>query len=394
MPGQSWTPELNALIEIRRIADQSSPELKFSSRIKPSTKAALQNLNLIKFEGNRFSSHHSGPRVLAIDVTAHGYRIATGTLTGEYEVLVIEPLPLNQSDWLAKVDAHIERLCRKYGDQTIAIVVSVPASVIENRYATPAFSGWSTIDFQGLSKKFSNYAFLAENNASLAGHIEASLLQTGNGLPRVCLYLDLHSHISGSLIVDGQTVKGSIGTAGEFGHMPFGASDLKCTCGSRGCWGTSVSGIGLADFLEEPTPIDPTEYLAAAIRRCEEESIDYTGFGMPHPIYSESLGPTMRGISEIAQRFGRGVAGLTNALAPDTIILSGLAAQLHHAASQSFEESLAEYLMDTRKTTEPVIVYSQSTGDATLRGAIKLGFDNALTGEWLSKRLESFVSKS
>lgn len=390
-----WTTEIQVLRELRRRTEHNSHSKQPKLKIKPSTKAAFKNLMLLTMEGAQPAIHAQSPHVIAVDVSSNGYRVALGDFLGNHDTIIIEQLPHNASEWLERLQGHLQRIISDTSHQIIGVVISVPSTVIENRYAAPAFSGWGVIDFAPLTQCFVNYPFRIENSARLAGLIESAQAQNATGADQqVCLYLDLNSHISGSLTVNGNTVKGSVGTAGEFGHMPLGSSKLPCICGARGCWGTAVSGIGLADYLGEEPPTDPATYLAQAIRICEQESVDYfgkqsSGNGDDQP--SENY---MRGISYIAQIFGQGIGGLTNALAPDVIILGSLAAQLHRSASQSFEKAFHEALMDSRKLQQPTIMYSRSSGDAALRGAVELGFNETLTPRWFENRVHQMLTQA
>lgn len=53
--------------------------------------------------------------------------------------------------------------------------------------------------------------------------------------------------IGGGEIIDGELARGSVGTAGEIGHMVVDRRGRDCACGLRGCWETLASAHALID---------------------------------------------------------------------------------------------------------------------------------------------------
>ena len=64
---------------------------------------------------------------------------------------------------------------------------------------------------------------------------------------RHMVYVTISTGIGGGIIIDGQLYTGSVGTAGEIGHMTIDASGPRCQCGNTGCWEVLASGTALAD---------------------------------------------------------------------------------------------------------------------------------------------------
>src|SRR5205823_6519589 len=109
--------------------------------------------------------------------------------------------------------------------------------------------------------------------------------------------------VGGALMLEGRPAQSARGLAGEFGHLPFGDPDQVCGCGARGCWGLSFDPRHLAWRLGEPEPANPRGWL----RRILESS---------QPAAEER-----RLREQLAADFGRGTAGLVNALDPDLVTL-------------------------------------------------------------------------
>lgn len=61
----------------------------------------------------------------------------------------------------------------------------------------------------------------------------------------------LGTGLGNAIKINGQTLKGSNGFAGELGHIPLIGNTKKCGCGKIGCAETLVSGKALVNLFEE-----------------------------------------------------------------------------------------------------------------------------------------------
>jgi len=83
-----------------------------------------------------------------------------------------------------------------------------------------------------------------ENDANLA-LIGECIAETHKN---VC-YISVGTGIGGSILVNGELVKGSNGMAGEFGHFKYSYKDFtKCGCGSTGCFELYFGSGGIIKF--------------------------------------------------------------------------------------------------------------------------------------------------
>lgn len=67
----------------------------------------------------------------------------------------------------------------------------------------------------------------------------------GHSAPNMALFT-LGTGVGGGVIIDGQLRLGPLGAAGELGHQTIEPFGPPCTCGSRGCLETLISGPALA----------------------------------------------------------------------------------------------------------------------------------------------------
>jgi predicted NBD/HSP70 family sugar kinase len=172
--------------------------------------------------------------------------------------------------------------------------------------------------------------------------------------------------VGGALVLDGRPAQGARGLAGEFGHLPFGDPGQVCGCGARGCWGLAFDPRRLASRLGQPEPADPRAWL----RRILETS---------QPVAAER-----RLREQLAADFGRGTAGLINALDPHTVTLGGLAGPLRDAAPDAFRHAFEAGLMSADRRPAPEILTGRAGEDAVLVGTALATFDRILDAPQLA----------
>jgi fructokinase len=120
----------------------------------------------------------------------------------------------------------------------------------------------------------------------------------------------------GGLILNGQTIEGLNGIAGEWGHnpLPWAAPDETgpvCYCGRPGCIETWVSGPALAaDHLRVTGQSKNAEQVAAAATAGDNAA--------------------QATLQRHASRLARGIASVVNVFDPDVIVLGGGLSKLAH----------------------------------------------------------------
>jgi predicted NBD/HSP70 family sugar kinase len=305
--------------------------------------------------------HPDGPVVIAVDLRHEDWRCAVAGLDGRPTVLDAAPHASREPEQaVAAVSRAIRRLHSRFGDRVRAVAVAAAATVQDGRVVQASTLGWGPVDLTPLG--LPGIPLRIDNDATLAGVAEA---RDGAGAGAgTALHVTVEVGVGGTLVVDGQPVRGATGAGGEFGHLPFGDRALRCPCGALGCWDLTVDGRALARHLGDPPPPDPRTYATAVLGRTD---------------------PAARAaVEQAAGSLGRGIAGLVNALDPEVVTLGGLAAPLRAAGSRAFTTAFTDGLMTFRRTTPPEIRAAALRDDAALHGAAATGLDAVLTEESLS----------
>lgn len=314
--------------------------------------------------------HPDGPVVIAVDVRQEDWRIAVAALDGRPRLAeAATHAGRDPAQVIGTIAEAVRRVRERHGGRVRAVSVAVAATVWRGRVVQSAALGWDSVDLAALAPD-PRLPLLIGNDATLAGAAEARY-GAGAGAG-TALHVTIEVGVGGTLVVDGRPVAGATGAGGEFGHLPLGDPALRCPCGALGCWDLAVDGRAIARHLGEPPPRDPRSYAQAALARAEKDAAVRSAVGLA------------------ASGFGRGLAGLINALDPGIVTLGGFAEPLRAAAATEFGTALADGLMRFRRPDPPPVVAATLGGDGALHGAAATALDHVLTeeglGAWAAER--------
>ncbi|ACV08846.1 ROK family protein [Jonesia denitrificans DSM 20603] len=378
--------------------------LALSSSTMTDTCAKLRDLNLI-FEQSVHSQrrgrpslmvrpHPRGPVVALIDVSHTHWRLAFAHIDGIPHIHRVESIPPSRTIFLRSLTDVLTNAHNELGSRLVCVVVSMRSTITENTHTQPVFLGWDHLDFTDLVTQLAPLPVMIENNATLSALAEYHHRRGAAHGYRGVLLIDITSSIGGAFISHGSVVSGATGSGGEYGHLPMGDPTIQCRCGAYGCWSTVTDGYALARSLGDPPPVDPEEYVHTISDECllDPEGVyatvrDITAHG---PLQTRTLTSARtnlgQGLATIAQGLGRGLAGLTNALAPDVIVMSGHALTVRRLASRAFTQAFDNALMDVRRTRAPAIASAVFGSEGYLRGGAILALDTVITPAYLDAR--------
>ncbi len=85
-----------------------------------------------------------------------------------------------------------------------------------------------------------------ENDSRAAALGAASVIRSTEPAPSV-LYLGIGTGVAAGLVIGESLYRGSLGFAGEIGHLALGRAETNCRCGRQGCVEAIVGGPAIAD---------------------------------------------------------------------------------------------------------------------------------------------------
>lgn len=189
--------------------------------------------------------------------------------------------------------------------RVIGIGVGVPGQIDRRSYRVGGSipgQAWSLVDVRSTLAQYLPFPIYLENNSRLEGFAEK---RWGAGKDSEnMLYLNFSSGVGLALFEEGRLYRGSIGAAGEVGHMSTDLNGPACPCGNRGCL---VLRTGTAHVL-------------ALLRPALGENATW----------DDVLSQTRAGnaacwavLAEIGTMAGRFLAGIANLLDPELMVVGG-----------------------------------------------------------------------
>ena len=190
-----------------------------------------------------------------------------------------------------------------------------------------------------------------DNDANLSAMAEHAVRPVSD-----LVYVTGDYGIGSGLIASGRLVRGSIGFAGEIGHMSMDPLGPTCSCGRRGCWETQV-GLGALlhacadpdDKVRDPT-LDLAERMTLIRARAERDDQR-----------------TLHALHQIGAALGVGVSIVVNLLNPAVVVLGGYFAMF------------PEWLVEPVRNEVAARVLAPGAGGVRVVGS-QLGFTAATTG--------------
>lgn len=155
---------------------------------------------------------------------------------------------------LAFIASAVRRLVAESGlrpDGVVGLGVAVSAPVALRTHALgagPILAEWQGVDVAGELERRTGLAVEIGNDANL-GAIAEHRFGAAQGIDDV-VYVMLSDGVGAGLVLGGQLYEGSLGGAGELGHVTVVPDGVICRCGGRGCLETVASARALTAPLE------------------------------------------------------------------------------------------------------------------------------------------------
>ena len=184
-------------------------------------------------------------------------------------------------------------------------------------FTSPNLPGWKDVPLRDIiAKELGKEVFLINDaNAAAVGEL---YFGAGRGA-RNFVYITVSTGIGGGIIIDGKIYTGSVGTAGELGHMVLDDEGPQCNCGNKGCWETLASGTALArearHRIKEGAATSILKYADGNIEKINAEAIHEAAQS------GDKLANEL--IARTAYYLGVGLANLINIFNPEVIVIGG-----------------------------------------------------------------------
>ena len=236
--------------------------------------------------------------------------------------------------------------------------------------------GWESVNINDSLRKRISLPFIFDNSTRLMalGELNFGL---GKNYGNFAV-INIGYGIAAGIVIEGKTVFGSQGKAGEFGHIIVDQkSNIQCQCGNYGCLEALASGRRIAALGKEL--FERRESLKI-IELCKND---------PNLIDAKLVFEAARSGDSSANEametainyLGIGIASLVNLLDPEVIFMGGGVSSNGEMFINSLKKAIESYLISRQKKLD---IKSVTFGDyATLIGAFSLVVDKIIRFESL-----------
>lgn len=207
---------------------------------------------------------------------------------------------------LANICAVVDETAKQAGTKPARLGIGTPGTLDP---ATQLLRGSNTVCLNGKPVKADLERMLGipvviENDANCFALAEATL---GAAVGAKSVFgVILGTGVGGGIVIEGRTITGRQGIAGEWGHNARLEPDgVRCYCGRIGCVETVLSGPGLQRFYSEISGSEKTDLREIWRRAANMESAAITT------------------LDRLIDYFGRAIASVINLLDPEVIVLGG-----------------------------------------------------------------------
>ncbi len=250
-------------------------------------------------------------------------------------------------------------LARRHGAEAVGVSFGGPVGN-DGRIRSIHVGGWSELDPAGELSSELGVPAVIENDANCGAVGEARYGTWGT--VHTLVFLTCSTGIGGGILSDGRLLRGTRGLAGELGHLCVRPDGPDCPCGGRGCLEVMCCGTAIARRA--------TEALAGGDSALAGTLVDGRVPGAREVFAAAAEGDPLasRVLAEVWADFGRGVAGIHNALDPDLIVIGGGVSLAGPALTVPVAAAARPYLMASRR--DHLRLEAASRGlDAQLLGA-------------------------
>ncbi|WP_133852449.1 ROK family transcriptional regulator [Labedaea rhizosphaerae] len=267
--------------------------------------------------GQQVALRPDGAHGLGLDVHADHVGVAVIDLTGAVVHQARVALDVPAAGPARAMDALAE-LARQVGQEPVGVTVSVPGLVDTDAGAVTIaprlrWQGVAVADELAARTGFALDLIAVGNDANLGAQAESEAMPNVHDLA----YVNGDFGVGGALVADGRLIRGSLGYAGEIGHMPMDPFGATCSCGRRGCWESQVGLAALLHACADPTdPVhDPSLDLASRMRLIRERA-------------EQGDRRTLDALHATGSSLAIGVSIVVNLVNPAVVVLGGYFAAL------------------------------------------------------------------
>ena len=191
--------------------------------------------------------------ILGIDIGGTNFRI--GLVSESYTVEDFKKIPsstLQHGDFIENLAKEIKEYIDKYKDEIAGVGIGFPSCVSKDKkyvYSTPNMKNLDNVNVTDKLSEIINIPVYINKDVNLL--ILDDIKKHNMREDKVILGFYIGTGFGNAIYINGQTLEGKNGVAGELGHIPVMGSNDVCSCGNPGCIEIYASGKNLQKILKE-----------------------------------------------------------------------------------------------------------------------------------------------
>jgi len=273
-------------------------------------------------------------------LTAIGVEIARPTSHIILVNLEGQTITERQVGWKTNPKKFLEKLAEEIraigalpeAKQVLSVGVSISGTIERKtgRVIGAESIGWFDVEAGKILGGLLDWPVLFENNANLSAMAEQWNAPGLGSELRYCVYIQMKGGLGSAVIVDGRVLHGYAASGTEFGHITLYPDGLFCNCGNKGCWEQYASDLALVRNYRERAALGNVDEID------EEESWNIVALAR------EGDAHALGALEDTAKNLGLGLASMTAALNPQTIIVGEPIASAWDLAGDIIQNVVAE----------------------------------------------------
>lgn len=220
---------------------------------------------------------------------------------------------------VASINEHIER----YGmskEDFIGIGMGSPGTVdLQNGTVIGAYNlNWKTLQpVKLLIEEGTGIPFAIDNDANVAA-LGERWKGAGENEDNMA-FLTLGTGVGGGIVAEGNLLHGSVGAAGEVGHITVEPNGYDCTCGKKGCLETVASATGVVRLARDYAD----QYAGESTLKAAIDDGQLVTAKDVFDFAKQNDALAVKVIDKVAFYLGLACGNIANILNPSTIVIGG-----------------------------------------------------------------------
>ncbi len=292
--------------------------------------------------------------VAGIDFGHSHVAVALGDMTGALVADERRPLDAGHaySDGLDLAATLLTRLLAAAGVAPTglrSITMGIPAPITDGVVRSSAIlPGWVGVHAQQVAEERLGVPVHVENDANLGALAEH---RVGVARGHTCsVFLKISSGVGAGIIINDAVYHGSLGAAGEVGHLTLDEQGPMCRCGSRGCLEAYASTTAVVAMMAAQLPGATIDEIVEAAEAGNVAAV--------------------RTLEDAGLHLGWGLASVVNLLNPGLVVVGGDMARAGEFLLEPARIGLRRHALDAVAATP--VVASRLAERASLTGAVLL----------------------